>query len=314
MRIGLSLLNFETPGHPAERFERVIEAVLAAESSEVFDSVWVGDHLNHIFGGPMLDSFTLLGAIAARTERVRLGVLVAAVSLRTPALIARAALTLDVISGGRAELGLGAGVGRAEHLAHGLPFPPTRERLERLEEAVSICRALFSGRRSDFQGRHFSLEGAEMDPPPLQPGGPPILIGGRSREALEIAARYGDAANLTYPTVSEVRERFALLDSLSIGAGRPAGSVRKTVMTAMVVGRNVSEANLAAEAFRERRNMPRERFDETVVAGGPAAARDRIAELEAVGVQELYVGLPALYEPGNLDLAVEILGQLGSDQ
>src|SRR5580658_1091230 len=160
MRLGLQIPNF-TLGVPDDRlFEAVVEQATAAEGSG-FESVWVMDHFYQLpaLGGPsqpMLEAYTLPGALAARSSRVRLGALVTGVTYRNPALLAKIVTTLDVISGGRAILGIGAAWHDTEHEGLGVAFPPAGERLDRLAEAVQICRAMFRDDVVTFDGRYYS--------------------------------------------------------------------------------------------------------------------------------------------------------------
>ena len=147
---------------------------------------------------PILEAYTLLGALAARTERVQLGTLVTGVTYRNPALLAKMVTTLDIISKGRAILGIGAAWYEPEHDGFGFDFPRAGERLDRLEEAVQICRALFRDDRPTFEGRYYSITDARNVPRPIRRGGPPIMIGGSGeRRTLRLVAQYGDMCNVT---------------------------------------------------------------------------------------------------------------------
>ena len=180
---GFQIPGFRHAGAPdAEMFDHTLEHAHAAEESG-FSSVWVMDHFWQLpaLGGPdepILEAYTMLGALAARTERVQLGTLVTGVTYRNPALLAKMVTTLDVISHGRAVLGIGAAWYDVEHVGYGFEFPSARERLDRLEEAVQICRALLRDERPSFQGKYYRTDDARNVPKPIQPGGPPIMIGG----------------------------------------------------------------------------------------------------------------------------------------
>src|SRR5919205_3298796 len=180
--LDLHLPNFNYPDTPAEDlFERLVEIATTAEDSG-FSSITVMDHLHQIPGvGPrtnfMLEGKTVLGALAARTTRANLGLLVGGVTYRNPALAAKIATTLDVISGGRAFLGLGAAWFEDEHRAYGYDFPPLRERLDRLGEALQIARAMFTQPRSSFAGRYYRTADVMNVPQPLR-GDLPIVVGG----------------------------------------------------------------------------------------------------------------------------------------
>src|SRR5438445_4221576 len=185
---GMATFGFQIPGFrhagaaDGEMFDQTLAHALAAEEGG-FASVWVMDHFWQLpaLGGPdepILEAYTLLGALAARTARVQLGTLVTGVTYRNPALLAKMVTTLDVISKGRAILGIGAAWYEPEHDGFGFPFPRAGERLDRLEEAVQICRALFRDDRPTWRGRYYSIADARNVPRPVRPGGPPLMIGG----------------------------------------------------------------------------------------------------------------------------------------
>ena len=204
----MTTFGFQIPGFrhagatDAEMFDNTVALALAAEESG-FSSVWVMDHFWQLpaLGGPdepILEAYTLLGALAARTERVQLGTLVAGVTYRNPALLAKMITTLDIISHGRAILGIGAAWYDVEHAGYGFDFPGAGERLDRLEEAVQICRAMLRDERPSFGGRFYSTDDARNVPKPLQVGGPPIMIGGSGeKRTLRLVAQYADMCNVS---------------------------------------------------------------------------------------------------------------------
>jgi F420-dependent oxidoreductase-like protein len=215
---GYHLPNFTFPGSaPGELFDRFIDLVTTAEA-EGFDMATVMDHVYQIAGigpetEPMLEGWTTLGAMAARTSRIRLATLVTGVTYRNPAMLAKQVTTLDVISHGRAILGLGAAWNEDEHRGFGYGFPPVRERMDRLEEALTIARLMFTEERPSFEGVHYRIDGALNSPRPLQAGGPPIMVGGGGEQrTLRIAARFADITNWFGPldVVSHKRDVFPL--------------------------------------------------------------------------------------------------------
>src|SRR6185503_2621949 len=183
VHLGLQLPSFTFPDVPDDAlFERIAETALAAERSG-FDSFWVMDHYHQIWtqgppSEPMLEAYTLLGAIAARTSTIRLGAMVTGVTYRNPAFLAKVVTTLDVASSGRAILGIGAAWNEEESRAYGYDWPSVSERFERLEDAIHICRSMFTNERSSYVGERHSIDGAYNVPQPVQPGGPKLLIGG----------------------------------------------------------------------------------------------------------------------------------------
>src|SRR5471032_2815639 len=178
---GYQIPGFRSAGSSdSEIFDNTLAHARAAEESG-FSSVWVMDHFWQLpaLGGPdepILEAYTLLGALAARTERVQLGTLVTGVTYRNPALLAKMVTTLDIISKGRAILGIGAAWYEPEHDGFDFDFPRAGERLDRLEEAVQICRAMFREDHASWSGRYYSITDARNVPRPIQPGGPPIMI------------------------------------------------------------------------------------------------------------------------------------------
>ena len=191
---GYHIPNFTFAGvSDAGLFDRVAELAVAAEMAG-FDLVTVMDHFYQIGAvgaeeEPMLEAYTTLGALAARTERVMLGTMVSGVTYRNPALLAKTVTTLDVVSKGRAVLGIGAAWNESEHQGYGFEFPPIGRREDRLEEALTICKAMFTQERPSFEGRYYRIDRALNSPRPIQPGGPRILVGGGGeKRTLKLAA------------------------------------------------------------------------------------------------------------------------------
>jgi len=193
-----------------------------------FDGAWVFDHFKPLYGdrsGPCMEGWTLLAALAASTERIRLGTLVTGVTYRHPSILAAEAVTVDQVSRGRLELAVGAAWFDGEHRELGIPFPPVRERTERLEEAVEVIRLLMTEDDATFQGRHYRLEGAAYHPRPVQQPHPPIWIGASGeRRTIPIAARHADAWHC-FGSVTGLRRKTAVLDRAAEAAGRDPASI-----------------------------------------------------------------------------------------
>jgi F420-dependent oxidoreductase-like protein len=184
----------------------------------------------------MLEAYTLLGALAARTSTARLGTLVTGVTYRNPAILAKIVTTLDVISKGRAFLGIGAAWYEREHDGLGVDFPPVKERFERLEDALHICRAMFRGERPTFRGQHHRVTDAINSPAPITPGGPPIMIGGQGeRKTLRLMAQHAEMANLV-SGFSEIPRKLEVLDGHCADAGRDLASINKTALVSLFLG------------------------------------------------------------------------------
>src|SRR5438034_1614017 len=199
--LGLQLPSFTFPGVPDDRMlQRIAETAVAAEASG-FDSFWVMDHYHQIPNmgpetDPMLEAYTVSSGVAARTSRISLGAMVTGVTYRNPAFLAKVVTTLDVVSSGRAILGIGAAWNETESLAYGYDWPPVTERFERLEDAIRICRSMFTQERSTYLGKRHHVDGALNVPQPVQPGGPRIMIGGGGeRKTLRLVAEHADMWN-----------------------------------------------------------------------------------------------------------------------
>ncbi len=236
--IGVQLPNFS--GVEAEAlFEHTANLAQAAEAAG-YHSVWVMDHFFQLppLGGPdqpMLEAYTLLGALAARTERVQLGTLVTGVTYRNPGILAKIVTTLDVVSKGRANLGIGAAWYDVEHKALGVDYPPDGERLDMLEEAVQICRAMFTGDDVSFEGAHFRLDHARNLPRPVQPGGPKIMIGGGGeKRTLRLVARYADKCNVT-GDVATLSRKIEAVHRHCADVGRDPSEIDVTWMTPLIL-------------------------------------------------------------------------------
>ena len=246
MRVSVSLTNYSWPDGLAPSLGRVVEAADRAG----LDTVWVADHL--IQADPtappddteMLEAYTTLGFLAARTERVRLGTMVTGVTFRPPALLVKAVTTLDVLTGGRAWLGIGAGHQRDEAAAMGLPFPPPAERFERLEETLQIADRMWAGDETTFEGRRYRLGRPQGSPGPAGHARPPVLIGGAGeRRTLRLVARYADACNLfDIPDGGRtVRHKLEVLARHCEELGRPYEAIEKTLSTRLEVGEPAEE-------------------------------------------------------------------------
>jgi len=245
---GLHLPNYTFPDTPDERlFERIVEQARAAEDAG-FSLVTVMDHLYQIHGigpvtDPMLEGWSTLAALARETTRVRLGTLVTGVTYRNPALLAKTATTLDVISGGRAILGLGAAWNEEEHIGYGFDFPPIRERMDRLDEALTIIRAMFTEDRPSFEGRHYRIDQARNVPRPVQPGGPRILVGGGGEQrTLKIAAKHADITHWFPLGLDALRHKNEVLEGYCEEIGRDPSTIERTMAAPVVVAGSDADA------------------------------------------------------------------------
>jgi F420-dependent oxidoreductase-like protein len=280
LKVGLQIPSFTWPGGPAQIGPRLAEIARTAEAAG-FDSIGVMDHFFQIraFGPPqreMLEAYPTLAFIAAHTSRVKLMTMVTGVTYRHPGVLAKTVTTLDVLSGGRAWLGIGAAWNEQEHRGLGVPFPPLGERFERLEEAIQICLRMWAEDELPFEGRHYRLERPLNSPQSLSRPHPPILIGGGGeRKTLRLVARYADACNL-FPG-PQVAHKLQVLRRHCDTEGRDYDTIEKTCLFTFDVGQGGSGVGKMVGQLRRLAGMG----IQTVM--GNVAGVERLEPLEIVG-------------------------------
>jgi F420-dependent oxidoreductase-like protein len=252
MKLGLQISNFTWKGRGPKLGENV--ATISRTAEDVgYSSIWVMDHLFQIppIGSAhmeMLEAYTALGFIAANTKTVSVGTMVTGVTYRNPGFLCKQVSTLDVLSGGRAVLGIGAAWFDREHKAMGIPFPPIKERFERLEETIQICLQMWGKDDGKFEGKHYQLKETLNSPQSLQKPHPPIMIGGGGeRKTLKLAAKYADACNVHGDSPEFVRAKFDVLERHCEALGRDPAEIERTVMTRIDVGEDGSKAGEVVE-------------------------------------------------------------------
>jgi F420-dependent oxidoreductase-like protein len=235
MELGIHFANFTLPGGPA-----AIGPILSGTAREAEDAgCSTFTLMDHYFQmeefadrrEPMLEGYTSLGFLAGHTERIRLGLLVTGVTYRYPGLLAKIVTTLDVVSGGRAQLGIGAAWYEREHFGYGVPFPPVAERFERLEETLQICHQMWSDDDGPYEGVHFRLAETICSPMPVSRPRPRILIGGSGeRKTLRLVARYADACNLFALDPVEVAHKLEVLERHCAEEERDPTEIQRTIL------------------------------------------------------------------------------------
>ena len=253
MKLGLQIPYFTWPGGPPDVARKLGEIVRSAEAAG-YDSIWVMDHHFQIpMVGPaemdMLEAYTTLGFIAGLTSRVGLGTMITGVTYRHPGILIKEVTTLDVLSGGRAWLGVGAAWFEREHLGLGVPFPPLKERFERLEEALQIANQMWSDdNNGPYEGKHYRLAETINVPQALQKPRPRIMIGGGGeKKTLRLVAKYADACNIPGMDPGAVQHKLDILRQHCEREGRNYDDIEKTVITVMNVGRDGSQAGELVE-------------------------------------------------------------------
>lgn len=307
---GYHMPNFTFPGVPDDQlFGRVVELAEAAEAAG-FSLVTVMDHFNQITGvgtpdQPMLEGYSALAGIAMSTSRVRLGTLVSGVTYRNPALLAKTVTTLDIISGGRAILGLGAAWNESEHIGFGFEFPPIGERMDRLGEALAICKLMFTQDSPTFEGRHFRIDHAINRPRPIQPGGPPILVGGTGeKRTLRLAAEFADITHWFAGSLENLQHKTEVLERHCAELGRDPATIIKTI------GSPVIPVASEAQAREVLEHIPPERRA-ALTAAPPERAAELLSGYVAAGFSGFTFGNTMLPTPESIAVAGETLRLLG---
>jgi F420-dependent oxidoreductase-like protein len=245
------------------------------EQIDTFSGLWLFDHFVPINGhveGPCLDGWTLLGALAAATSRIRLGLMVGCVGYRYPAVLAKIATTLDHVSGGRLDVGLGAGWNELEYNMYGIPFPPPAQRIHELDEACQALKLLWTQELATLDGKYFHLQDARHEPKPLQKPYPPLVIGGGGEKlTLRVVAKHADMYNFGGGTPQEAQHKNAVLDEHCAAIGRDPSSIRRSTQFYLKSADEVS------------------------------TIRERVAAFAAVGIDHVAIGVPTDYVPGIVE-------------
>ena len=310
--LDLHIPNFNYPDVTNDQvFEKVLEIAQTAEQAG-FSSVSLMDHLHQIstVGPPsnwMFEGSTMLAAIAARTTKLTLGLLVGSVTYRNPAIAAKTTTTLDIISGGRAWHGLGAGWFEEEHRAYGYEYPPLKVRFEMLEEALQIARAMFTQSQSSFKGEHFQIDGAFNNPQPIR-GDIPILIGGSGeRKTLRLVAKYGDGCNL-FGGPDQIKHLLGVLEQHCSDVGRDSSQIAKTALGRVLIGATHEAAQAKGEVMRAR-GVSDESLA-TMITGDPDTVGERVQAMKDNGLEGYGLSMPDSYDLEAVDLVGRTLAPI----
>jgi F420-dependent oxidoreductase-like protein len=302
-RVGLQFGDYSFSGIMDNKlFGHVVDIAQAAEASG-FDSLWTMDHLHQIASvgdrhEPILEAYTTVAALAAVTSTARLGVLVSACGFRNPALLAKMVTTIDIISGGRAVLGIGAGWHEEEYRAYGIEFPSPRKRLAQLAEAVQICRAMFTEHAPRFVGTHHRVDEPLNVPGPINPTGPPILIGGGGERVLiPLVARLGDACNF-FGGPATVRHKIGVLERACAAVGRDCSEITKTWLGCAIISESEGETQEALDRLGTLLGVPPSAARGVALCGTREEVRRQAGRYRAAGVDGMIV---TVLNPSDLD-------------
>ena len=309
-QLDLHVPNFNWPDTPPEAFfDKLVDIATTAESSG-FSSISMMDHYHQIPGvGPqtnyMFEGNTMLAALAARTSKASLGLLVGGVMYRNPAALAKITTGIDIISGGRAVLGLGAAWFEDEHTAYGFDFPPLKERFERLEDALNIARMLFTQDVSTYEGKHYRIENAFNNPKPIR-GDIPILIGGSGeRKTLRMVAQYADGSNL-FGDVERVKHLLGVLEGHCETLDRDPGEITKTRMGRVYIGATHEAAETKFAPVLERA-PDKDRARAEAFIGEPSEIAEQAQAYIDAGLDGITFSMPDVHDLEAVALAGETL-------
>ena len=309
MKFGLQHPNFSFDGEGPQIVEKLRNLVGRAESYG-FDSFWVMDHFHQIrnvgeLQEPMLEGWTSQSVVAGFTSKIKLGTLVTGIVYRYPSVLAKVGATLDVLSKGRLFMGIGAAWNVDEATAYGISFPPVKERMQRLEEAVQIIRKMWTEESATFTGKFYQICNAYCNPKPIQKPHPPIMIGGSGeRRTLKIVAKYGDACNI-FGSVETVKKKLGVLREHCRSVGRDYDSIVKSKLGHIVIDKDKEKVMEAIKSMSEDRRR------EYAIYGTPEEVRRQVEAFRDVGVEYLIVNLEPDRELQALELfANEVVKKL----
>ncbi len=318
MRIGLALPQYDVSisGESPLRFETVVAWAQAAERLGL-DSIWLSDHVSWDlakYGGSaetsgLFEPIVTLGALARCTQRVRLGTLVLLEALRPPAVLAKSLVSLDRISGGRLDIGLGAGWYAPDFAAVGLGLPTPGERIDRLGESLEIVTRLLAGEAVTFEGRYHRVDGAKLLPPPLQTPRPPVWVGGRGNRLLGLVARYAEGWNTCWAiSPTDYQERLDQLARACDRVGRDPATVRRSLGLYLLVGENETDLQRRFDRLVEvspagvLAGQTLGSFREGRLVGTGQEVREKVDQWVSLGVEEIIAGLGAVpFQATSLD-------------
>lgn len=299
MKLGLQVPYFSWPGAPGSIGPTLAQIARDAEDAGM-SSLWVMDHFFQIsmVGPPeldMLEGYTALAFVAAHTKTIQLGTLVTGVTYRHPGVLLKTVTTLDVLSDGRAWLGIGAAWNEEEHLGLGVPYPSMKERFERLEETLQIAHQMRSGDETAFHGMHYQLERPLNSPLPLSKPHLPIMVGGSGeKKTLRMVAQYADACNIFDMGPEAVKAKYDVLDGHCAALGRDPDEIERTV---------ISRISLSRSGDQDARG------EETMTV---TQAADKLARLEEIGTQAVLFGMANAHDSSAFELVAELVDRVGT--
>jgi F420-dependent oxidoreductase-like protein len=270
---------------PKDYFDLLKAIVLECERLG-YDAVWLDDHLMYN-NWPILESWITLAALSSLTSRIRIGTMVSCNQHRNPALLAKTAATLDVLSNGRLEFGIGAGAQEAEHVAYGFDFPKLEDRAERLGDALEVIKLLWMQEKATFIGKHYILKEAVCLPKPIQKPHPPITVGGKGeKHTLKVTAKYADRFDWGFlPSLEEYRSKLAVLENHCKSVGRDFSEIEKSCWPSgqILIAKDKNELSQKISKFKPV-NMSSVEFKKCTLAGTPDECKEHLQAYKDLGV------------------------------
>jgi F420-dependent oxidoreductase-like protein len=309
----MQLRIFTEPQQGAD-YATLLRVAKAAEDLG-FDAFFRSDHYLKMGDGSGLpgptDAWITLAGLARETSRIRLGTLMSPITFRFPGPLAISVAQVDQMSGGRVELGIGAGWYQAEHAAHAIPFPDTRERFDRYAEQLAIITGLWetpAGGTFGFTGRYYTVSDSPGLPKPAQRPRPPVLVGGTgAKRTPKLAARYADEYNVPFSSVADTAAAFGRVREAVAAAGRDASSMTYSVAHTVCCGRSADELDKRAAAI----GRPLDQLRQHAIAGTPDEVAARIGEFAAIGATRVYLQVLDLDDLDHLEVLAQLLTVLG---
>ncbi|MDE1863200.1 MAG: TIGR03560 family F420-dependent LLM class oxidoreductase [Thaumarchaeota archaeon] len=304
VRIGLTLpqgwLDEFPSARPNEQFLFCKRVAQAAERLG-YDAGYVYDHFVPYYGGntggPFLEAYTLLSAVASVTSKLRIGQVVTCNSYRHPSLLAKMTSTLDAISNGRLEFGIGAGWFEKEYLSYGYRFDAASARIEQLDESISIIRRMWTKERASFEGRHYSIRNAACSPKPVQVPHPPVMVGGGGQRLMEVVARHATRYNHPFGTPRILEEKVALLERKCRAIRRDPGEIESSVLLRVLVGRDGDEIKQVISTLKKKNESITEfilRSKDSIAIGTPDEVAGYLERYRKIGISYFIVNFVGL--------------------
>jgi F420-dependent oxidoreductase-like protein len=286
------------PNQSGVSWPELVDVWQELDASSGFDCLWLMDHFVSGFGQefgsgePCMEGWTALAGLAAVTKRVRLGILVTGNFYREPAVLAKMATTVDHISDGRLNFGIGAGWHEYEtNTLLGRPLPPVKERMDKLEEALQVIKGLWTAPRPSFDGKYYRIDKPPYNPPNLQEPHPPILVGGGGeKRTLRIVAKYADIANVS-GSPEEVRHKWEVLDGYCKQYGRDPKAIKRTIQIPLFLSDNPSFKERVLQGMVAMRGGTPEEAAKGVLLGNADEVKEQVARFQDAGVEEMYLAL-----------------------